>query len=408
MDGVLDGAVLLCVCKLACSLLFLPSLAASYSPVSFCCCCLLIFTDFLVTVFLSLVSIFESWLAELRPSGDVIALRFLLFLSQTYGAVLLLTTFLIAVETLIRLLWPHVDVGHRAAGQTASPDEQHCYEADVNARDQEEDGRITEKDGSSAYVVGFLCCLSVWVIVALNVSWQWKLEERWAAACLHTTDSLVRCLPSLLSPGPGTMNPCWGMAFLFFLLLILTISTSLQRQHQRPAQTERTQGDCSLEDLVPALSAPFKPVHPGMEVSEPEKAKSSHAGNIALSWNGVQMLASYRRDLVLFSTDCFPDKRRGKQHEGTKRGILLTFVTEEHVHSPHSCQCGWQQCGFPSLQVNVMIVGVLSIFVLPFNLSVNVLLIRTIDAVLEWCLRSLLSCAANSRDASASLTVTEV
>lgn len=49
MDGVLESAVVLCSCKLACSLLFLPSLAASYSPVSFCCCCLLIFTDFLVT-----------------------------------------------------------------------------------------------------------------------------------------------------------------------------------------------------------------------------------------------------------------------------------------------------------------------------------------------------------------------
>lgn len=49
MDGVLEGAAVLCACKLACSLLFLPSLADSYSAVSFCCCCLLIFTDFLVT-----------------------------------------------------------------------------------------------------------------------------------------------------------------------------------------------------------------------------------------------------------------------------------------------------------------------------------------------------------------------
>jgi len=49
MDGVLEGATVLCLCKLACSLLFLPSLAASHSSVSFCCCCLLVFTDFLVT-----------------------------------------------------------------------------------------------------------------------------------------------------------------------------------------------------------------------------------------------------------------------------------------------------------------------------------------------------------------------
>lgn len=49
MDGVLEGATVLCVCKLAFSLLFLPLLAASHSPVSFCCCCILIFTNFVVT-----------------------------------------------------------------------------------------------------------------------------------------------------------------------------------------------------------------------------------------------------------------------------------------------------------------------------------------------------------------------
>lgn len=49
MEGVMERAAALCVCKLACSLLFLPSLAASHSAISFCCCCLLIFTDFAVT-----------------------------------------------------------------------------------------------------------------------------------------------------------------------------------------------------------------------------------------------------------------------------------------------------------------------------------------------------------------------
>lgn len=49
MDGVLEGAAVLCVCKLAFSLLCLPSLAALHSPISFCCSCLLLFTDFVVT-----------------------------------------------------------------------------------------------------------------------------------------------------------------------------------------------------------------------------------------------------------------------------------------------------------------------------------------------------------------------
>lgn len=40
---------MLCVCKLVVSLPFLSSLTTSNSLISFCCCLLLVFTDFLVT-----------------------------------------------------------------------------------------------------------------------------------------------------------------------------------------------------------------------------------------------------------------------------------------------------------------------------------------------------------------------
>ncbi|XP_018556152.1 uncharacterized protein LOC108899902 [Lates calcarifer] len=170
MDGVLEGATVLCVCKLACSLLFLPALTASHSPVSFCCCCLLIFTDFLVAVFLSFLCIFESWLTELTLLGDVIALRFLLFLSHTYGTVLLLTTPLIAVETLTRLLWPHSVVSYKAVGRPVDSDGQHCYIREVTVEEEEDDDNPDEdKDKGVSHAVGYLCCLSVWVVVALNV-----------------------------------------------------------------------------------------------------------------------------------------------------------------------------------------------------------------------------------------------
>ncbi|XP_034074866.1 uncharacterized protein LOC117548041 isoform X2 [Gymnodraco acuticeps] len=127
MDGVLEGATVLCVCKLACSLLFLPSLTSSYSPASFCCCCLLLFTDFLVTVFLSFLWIFESWVSELTLLGDVIALRFLIFLSETYGAVLLLITPLIAVESVTRLPWPHSVVTIQKACPKVDSIEKLCF-----------------------------------------------------------------------------------------------------------------------------------------------------------------------------------------------------------------------------------------------------------------------------------------
>lgn len=416
MDGVLEGAVVLCVCKLACSLLFLPSLAASYSSVSFCCCCLLIFTDFQVTVFLSLLCLFEPWLTELSPMGDVIALRFLLFLSHTYAAVLLLSTFLIAVETLIRLLWPHAVVGHRAVGQAVSGAQQaHVGEENVK---KEDDGDGSDGDGTLHQVGGFFCCLSVWIIVAFNVQWRWEMEEMWAAECLYTNDSLVQCLPSLFASIPSAMSPCWSMAFIL-LLLLLIISPDMQRQYQPTEHTESTHrekhGDYSWQEFISVLSAPFKPAHPGMSEVEPkvcvdpEKTDSSCTGNTPCSWNNMHMSKCHREDFVLVSADCFSGKRGPQEYESTKRGISLTFVREKHVDSPHSC-CGRRWWGFPTLEVNVMtgLVGVLSVFVLPFNLSVNILLIRTIEVLLERCITTLLWSTGNTRDASTSHRVAQV
>ncbi|XP_069546948.1 uncharacterized protein [Brachyistius frenatus] len=420
MDGVLARAAALCVCKLACSFLFLPSLAASYSPVSFCCCCLLIVTDFLVAVFLSFLCIFEPWLTELNPSGDVIALRFLLFLSHIYGAVLFLTIPLIAVETLIRCLGHQAALAHRKQSHAVGTDGQHCNVGKVNVGDEdeeEEEGSNSsdeDKDKRVSHVVGYLCCLSVWFIVTVDVRWQWKLEEVWTAACLHTTNSLVSCLPNLLSDMPHAVNLCWCMAFLFLLLLLLT---GLQRRYGAPAPTERThrqrpevysKGNGCRRDLIPESSAPFKPVNPGTSVSElvlcvdPEKTESSCTVHRAYSWNSVQMSTRHHGDFVLISPECLSGKRGGQEHERTKRGIPLTFISEEDVDSRHSSQCGWPQWGFPCLRVNVMIgfVSALSIFVLPFHLSVNILLIRTIETLLELCVKSLVLSAADTRDTS--------
>ncbi|XP_072238035.1 uncharacterized protein [Leuresthes tenuis] len=419
MDGVLEGAVVLCACKLVCSLLFLPSLVASHSPVSFCCCCLLIFTDFLVAVFLSLLWLIECWLTELNPPGDVIALRFLLFLSHTYAAVFLLTTFLTGVETLIRLLWPHAVADHRKSSRVVGSDGQSCYVGEVNV---EEDEDVSGSDNGTSWpqVVGFLCCLSVWVFVALIVRWHLKMEEVWTVVCLHTSDSLVRCLPNLFTPVPSAMTPWWVMVFLFFLLLLLTISTCLQRQHQAPVQTERIHegkhGNCCWKDFVPVLSAPSKPMHTGMSVSDPpqcvdpEKTDCTCTGNRAYSWNGVQMSAHHHGDIVFISRDCLSEKRGGQERKSTKTGIPLTFITEEHTDLQRRNWCGWQWWGFPSLEGKVMtgLLGVLPIFMLPFNLSVNILLIRTIDTLLECCIKSLLSAAADTRDTSTSQSVTKV
>ncbi|KAM3621021.1 uncharacterized protein V6R79_005078 [Siganus canaliculatus] len=404
MDGVLEGAALLCVCKLALSFLFLPSLTASNSPVSFCCCCLLLFTDFLVTVFLSALWVCESWLTALIPLADVIALRFLLFLSHTYGSVLLLTTPLIAVETLTRLLRPpSIAAGTRSDVQ--------CRHAAEEEEDEEEDESDSPDRESSLYhVVSYLCCLSVWVVIAVNVRWQWKLEEVWAAACLHTSNSLLTCLPNLLSPASSPVSPCWIMAFLIVILLLLTTTTGLHRPHAAPFEQEagmqrdkhgvKSQGDSS------SVSALSMPINAGMmspaaaaaaaaaRCVDPEKTESSCTVHKAYSWNIMQMSARHQGDFVLFSSEFLSE---GRGHESTETGIPLTFITEDHMDS-HG-RSSWRRRGFPCLGVNVITgcVSVLAIFVLPLNLSVNILLIRTIDSLLEAGVQALVGSAAESR-----------
>lgn len=332
MDSVLEGAAVLCICKLVSSVLFLPSLAASRSPVSFCCCCLLVFTDFLVAVFLSFLTIFGQWLTELTPFNDIIALRFLLFLSHTYGAGLLLTTPLIAVDILIRVQWKHTGVAQRMVRRIEMDSErQRCYVKEVTA-EEEEDSDSSDKETAISHIVSYLCCLSVWVIVALNVSWRWRLEEVWASVCLQTTNSLIRCLPNLFRPMPIGINPSWIFVPLSSGLLILAVR--MHRQTRVPAWV-------------------------------------TSAGQ-----------------------------------ERTKTGIPPTFITGDRVH----LQRGWREWGFPRPGANAIIgfMAVLFTFVMPLNLSVNILLISTIETVLGICIKSLAPSAANTSNKSTSYSVTLV
>ncbi|XP_032404248.1 uncharacterized protein LOC116709722 [Xiphophorus hellerii] len=364
MDGVLEGAVVLSACKLVCNFLVLPSLAASHSPVSFCCCSLLIFTDFLVTAFLSFLCVLKSWLTELNPPGDVIALRFLLFLSHTYGAVLLLTTFLIATETLIRVLWPHAAADSRT----------------IFCNDEEEEvGSVSDEGESLPQVVGFFCCLSVWIAVGFSVRWHWKLEEGWTAACLDKTDSLIRCLPNLFSPMHRVMDPYWSVAFLVLLGLLLTVSTGLQRRNQTSAEPKRTQDG--------AAPATFKPLHP--EMFTPKCVDG---------------------DIPLISHGCLSEKMGRQEVKRTQKHVYLDLVRGQRLDSNQTRLSRRKQWGFPSLEENTVIafVSVLCMFTLPFYLSVNTCLIRTIDSLLNGCIKSLLSSVSNSRDTASSLRVSQV
>lgn len=345
-------------------------------------------------------------MTELTLLSDVIALRFLLFLNHLYGVVLLLTTPLIAVETLTRLLRLHSVVTRKTVSQTViDSDGQRCNLWKVTV-EEEEGGCVNpdkDKDNKLPHVVSYLCCLSVWVVVALDVRWRWRLEEVWASACLNTVESLIKCLPN---PMCSTGGSCSIMAFLLLLLLLLTMSMDLQRPHQAHKPNHGVDKNSeSCGHVPPELP---RPVHPGMSVSvevqcvDPEKTESSCTVHRVCSWNNTQMSTLHHRDFVIICPECFCT---GLEHKRTKRGTPLTFITENHVNSQCTTQCVWQEWGFPCLGANVMIgfMAVLSIFVLPLILSVNILLIRSIDTQLELCVKTLVvSPTARTRHTSTS------
>ncbi|KAM8867060.1 uncharacterized protein ACB058_005202 isoform 1-T2 [Synchiropus picturatus] len=340
MDSVLQGATLLCGLKLICSLLFLPSLTTSSSPISFCCCCLLLFTDFLVTVFLSCFGLYEWWHAEHLSQEEVIVVRFLLFLCHLYGAVLLLTTPLIAVESLVRFLWP-------------SPTD--------TTQDLSEASEEPVEDGGDKWIphaVSYLSCLSIWVVAALNVRWQWKLEEVWAHSCLHTTHSLIECLPTILSPMPGAMNPYLSMALLSLLLLLVT---SVQVLHRLPSTPSLAPTEHNRWQVFVTSTPPLYKLEPSVE--------HGTTGS-AVSWDCKQLSERHPSESMVFAVE----------EQGTKGG----------TPEPAARWSGKHLRGFPCPGVNVItaFVAVISIFVLPLNLSMNIILIRSLETLLQRVVQS--------------------
>lgn len=275
---------------------------------------------------------------------------------------LLLILPLIAVETLARrLLGP-------LSGPTAGPDLP-VEEKEIGA---------TQEDERSGPTFSYLCCLSVWVIVALNVRWRWKSEEAWSVACLHRTSSLVRCLPKLFSPIPIVVEPFWGV-FLFLLLLLLTMNTSLHRRRRGPGQTELTHTtEDGAKDLVPVEPASSGPGLSDSDV-DPGKTRSSCPLRRALLWNSLQMPTRHHGD--------------APKHERTKGGATVTFLLVGHEEPRHR-----HRWGFPCLGASAMIglVVVLSVLVLPLNLSVNILVIRTVETLLELWAKCLVSFASDT------------
>lgn len=337
-----------------------------------------------LAAFLAFLCISKSWPTELTLQGDVVALRFLLFLSHVYGAALLLTCPLVTLEALSRLRQAQAAPSH-ADGPGSGAQEA--------AEEAEDGGAGPHKGQQQCYGVSFLCCLSVWVITALHVRWRWTLEDVWTAACLHTSSSLLTCLPSLFSPVSSSTSSC--IAFTFFLLLLLLLTVDLRARCRASAQLAeaRKPNQGLVSGLIPACAGlPQTLVSVHVCCFDPEKTGSS----CVVPKKSVQVSAA-----AIMSPERFP---AGQKQERTKGAKARTLMAQEERN-----RCVWCQWGFPCLGLNVIIglMGVLCIFVLPLILSVNIVLVQTVDYLMELSVKALLvSNAADKRSTAVSRKAT--
>ncbi|KAG7472846.1 hypothetical protein MATL_G00113290 [Megalops atlanticus] len=274
--GILETAGTLGLFKIVCSFLSLPTLRDSQNSVSFCCSCLVFFTDFSVTAFLAFLWLATPWQPRFEVSNDVIALRLLLFLDHTYGAVLLMTTPLVAVDTVCRALWP--------AGGCAEEDEDNLGDGDrkrsrgrggVRWREWEEAGgefytgvpsqltlaQVPEggegtthkaeadtavlrnedgcaQGGSLQHVPGFLCCLLVWALCGVCGERDWRPERGLIEACAQRGDSLAVCLPDVFTVTKRILgNPSQTLGTLA-LSLALFLSRGIANRRLTHGQTD--------------------------------------------------------------------------------------------------------------------------------------------------------------------------
>lgn len=410
MDGVLEATIALCGCKVLCSMLCLPAVKDSISSVSLCCVCLLLFTDLSVTskhvspasllvshclahfrhLFIRVLPVFLMYLWSAEPrqtsfhtSSDVIALRFMLFLSDTYEAVLMLTPLLVAVELLVRLLWAG-EMLTTVAGEKEAKDE-FAWETGRQWKGEKNKAELLK-------ALGFLGCLMLWFMCGTYAGFSWTQEQGTVRSCLENGSLLSTCLPCLLTASsPVSGQLFWALpaaailvAFMPVLSLIVAKLTprivhpgllectencdALRRTLTCPPTPNRTatagvSNDCSVDSEETANSCTFHSSH--------NKRRWSPGKLEPLSWrtelaDGCK-LTSESIMLVMQARCTTPPPRKSRLWQAVQkrpclRGELMTGLL-----------CGLLVCVFPTV------------------LSTNVLLVSNLDTLALYVVKRLLN-----------------
>ncbi|KAJ8260028.1 hypothetical protein GJAV_G00176270 [Gymnothorax javanicus] len=375
IEDVLVGTVSLGVCKSIFDLLSLPAVGASSNSVCRCCCCLLIFTDLTVTVFLAVLWLAKPWMSLFPVPSDVITLRFVLFLGHTYGAVLLLTIPLIAMEMACKwLLVPALGKADRDGPEGG----RYEHQRQCDALELEVLGRGEEVGQRNSPGPGFLCCLLAWALCGLWGGQHYVSKQLNVEACILSRGALHLCLPDLASIiQSASSDPFVTLpAVILLLALPLTLSALRTRQTKSPLE-QLTQ--CATVEKAPHVQPCIRQAMP----PPPQHATAPTAQSTCLSMAGYQEQSPYvignRRVNRLMLPDPCQQAVTVRAHPNPAIRTRLWHVLCE-THTRSSCRT----LGL-SLLVGLLWAAVL--YLLPPCLSVNPILFCSMCSLAERSLR---------------------
>lgn len=335
---------------------------------------------------------------SLHPSSDVIALRFMLFLSDTYEAVLMLTPLLVAVELLVRLLWGRKTSVASVVEEKEAKEDLVLKEVDGDAWEagRQLTGEEKEKNVELLKALGFLGCLMLWFMCGTYARFSWRREQAMVRSCLERGSLLSTCLPCLLtasSPVRGQLFwalPAAALLLTFTAVLSLIVAKLFPRI-VHPRLLECTENFDALQRArarahPPTLgrtSVPAASVSHNCNVDSGKTANSCaiHSSHNKWRWaHGKLEPLSWRTELA----------------DGCKlKSESITLVVRARCTAPHPHRSRlWQTVRESPCLRGELMTGVLCgllVCVFPTVLSTNVLLVSNLDTLAVYIVKHLLT-----------------
>lgn len=330
-----------------------------------------------------------------HPSSDVIALRFMLYLSDTYEAVLMLTPLLVAVELLVRLLWGGESV-------TSIMDEKEA-KADIFMKDVDgevwETGRLekeNEKENNAEFLkaLGFLGCLMLWFMSGTYAGFSWRQEQVMVRSCLERGSLLSTCLPCFLTASsPVSGQLFWALPaaalLLAFTAVLSLIVAKLSSTNVNPGLLECTENADALDRMQTHPPTPGRTAVPAASVSHNCNVDSEKTANSCAIHN------SYNKPRWAHGKP-EPLSWRTERDDSCKlKSESVTLVLQAHCMASHHHKSRlWQTVRESPSPRGELMTGVLCgllVCVFPTVLSTNILLVSNLDTLAVYIVKHLLT-----------------